>query len=127
MRAATLSAVAAATAWLFATPAAHAPAPDPAAEPTEAPVEIDFGAALPNDPIKPLVYARCDKCHGLRWIANSGGNEQGWAERIVRMNRAGAMVAAEEIPALAAYLARALPERPRPPPPPRRGASARRH
>ena len=127
MRVATLCAAMVAAALLLATSPAHAPAPDPAAEPTEAPVEIDFGAALPNDAIKPLVYARCDKCHGLRWIANSGGTEQGWAERIVRMNRAGAMVPAEEIPGLAAYLARALPERPRPPPPPRRGASARRH
>jgi hypothetical protein len=42
------------------------------------------------------------------------------------MNRAGGMIPAEEIPVLAAYLAKALPERPRPEPPPKRGASARR-
>jgi hypothetical protein len=108
---------------LFAMAAAQVPSSDTPTEFAEAP-PVDEGAALPADPIKPLVYARCDKCHGLRWIANSGGSEQGWTERIVRMNRAGAMIPADEIPALAAYLARALPERPRPPQPQRRGLPA---
>ena len=125
MKPARVAAAAAAAAWLLATAAAQAPAADtPAA--LEPAVPEDSGAALPDDPVKPLVYARCDKCHGLRWIANSGATEEGWTDRIRRMNRAGAMIPEEEIPVLAAYLARALPERPRPPPPPKRGASVRR-
>lgn len=126
MRAATLAAAAVAAAWLFATADAQAPALD---EPTvlAAAPPVDLGAALPDGPVKPLVYARCDHCHGLEWIAKSGGTEEGWTDRIRRMNRAGAMIPPEEIPVLAAYLAKALPERPRPPPAPTRGASARRH
>jgi hypothetical protein len=105
--------------------AAQTPAPDAASELTAAPV-VDPGAVLPDDPAKVLVYARCNHCHGLEWIARSGGNEEGWWSRLRRMNRAGAMIPAEEMPVLAAYLAKALPERPRPPPPPRRGISPRR-
>jgi hypothetical protein len=86
---------------------------------------VDPGAALPDDPVKPLVYARCDHCHGLEWIARSGASLEGWTSRIRRMNRAGALIPAEEIPILAAYLAKALPERPRPPPPPKHRASHR--
>jgi cytochrome c5 len=118
-------AAAVAAAWLLATAAAQSPAPDAPTSVEQRP-SVDLGAALPNDPVKPLVYARCDHCHGLQWIANSGGTEEGWTDRIRRMNRAGAMIPPEEIPVLAAYLAKALPERLRPPPP-KRGASARRH
>lgn len=126
MRPATAAAVAIAAAWLLATAAAQAPAPEAPPEVAEA-APVDVGATLPNDPVKPLVYVRCDHCHGLEWIGKSGATEEGWTDRIRRMNRAGAMIPPEEIPMLAAYLARALPERPRPPPPPKRGASARRH
>ncbi|HET8696129.1 MAG TPA: hypothetical protein VFO94_01510 [Gammaproteobacteria bacterium] len=131
MKPATAAALGLAAAGLLATAAAQTPNTTHAPPSADAPgVEqeppVDYGAALPDDPVKPLVYARCDHCHTLRWIANSGGTEAGWTDRIRRMNRAGAMIPADEIPVLAAYLARALPERPRPPPPPKRGASARR-
>jgi cytochrome c5 len=108
------------------TPESDAP-PEPRSEHdlTLAPI-VDPGAALPDDPAKVLVYARCNHCHGLEWIARSGGSEEGWRSRLRRMNRAGAMIPAEEMPVLAAYLAKALPERLRPPPPPKRGASPRR-
>jgi hypothetical protein len=97
------------------------PAPDAGAAPL-----VDPGAVLPDDPVKPLVYARCNHCHGLEWIARSGANEEGWTSRLVRMNRAGAMIPDDEMPVLAAYLAKALPERLRPPPPPKRGVSPRK-
>ena len=128
MKALAIATTAIAAAWLFASAAAQAPHPDPALESElqQAPLE-DYGAALPDDPAKPLVYARCDHCHSLHWVGNSGATEQGWTDRIRRMNRAGAMIPPEEIPVLAAYLARARPERPRPAPPPKHGASARKH
>jgi len=118
------------SAWLAAAgvsgaqPATFDPAPP---LPDAAATLPDPGSTLPAGPVKPLVLARCDKCHGLTWIEKSGANEQGWTDRIRRMNRAGAMVPAEEIPILAAYLAEALPERPRPSPPPRRHSSSARH
>lgn len=131
MKPAALAAAAVAAGWLFAAAEAQAPHPDPwqqlEPEPgTEETPPEDYGAALPDDPVKPLVYARCDHCHSLHWVGNSGATEDGWTDRIRRMNRAGAMIPPEEIPVLAAYLAKALPERPRPPPPPKRGASARK-
>jgi hypothetical protein len=103
-------------AWLVAAAvAAEEREPEPAAAAAFAPATMaDPGSLLPDGPVKPLVLARCDKCHGLAWIERSGGSEEGWLSRIRRMNRAGAMVPAEEIPILAAYLAQALPERLRP-------------
>jgi len=80
----------------------------------------DPGSLLPDGPVKPLVFAFCDKCHGLAWIERSGGSLDGWTSRLYRMNRAGAMVPVEQIPVIAAYLAQALPERPRPPEPPKK-------
>ena len=73
-------------------------------------------SSLPDAPEKALVLRYCNVCHDIAWIERSGGSERGWTERIRRMNRAGAAVPREQIPALAGYLARALPERPRPPP-----------
>jgi hypothetical protein len=71
-------------------------------------------SALPDAPEKGLVIAYCNICHDLAWIQRSGGSEKGWNERIRRMIRAGATIPPDQIPALAAYLAKALPERPRP-------------
>ena len=70
---------------------------------------------LPDEPTKGLVLAQWNICHDLAWIERSGGTEEGWTDRIRRMIRAGAQVPSEQIPLLAAYLAKALPERPRPP------------
>jgi hypothetical protein len=88
-----------------------------------APTTPDPGVLLPDGPAKPFVLARCNVCHGLEWIARSGGNEEGWTSRIRRMNRAGAMIPPDEVPILSAYLAQALPERLRPVPPPEKRAT----
>lgn len=72
---------------------------------------------LPDAPEKALVVAHCETCHGLRWIERSGATEVGWNERIKRMIRAGSTIPRDQVPAVAAYLAKALPERPRPPKP----------
>jgi hypothetical protein len=99
--------------WLLfcARPAA---AQDDASEP---------GSSLPDEPAKGLVLVLCDKCHGLEWIERSGGSEEGWTSRLRRMNRAGAMIPPEQMALIAAYLAKALPERPAPPEPPKRHSS----
>src|SRR6266403_861184 len=70
-------------------------------------------SALPNAPEKALVLKHCMVCHDLAWVARSGGSEQGWTERLNRMIRAGATIPRDQIPAVAAYLAQTLPERPR--------------
>jgi hypothetical protein len=74
---------------------------------------VDF-ASLPDAPEKQLVRQYCDTCHGLEWIARSGGSEAGWVDRITRMIRSGAKVPREQVPELAAYLAKVLPRRPAP-------------
>ena len=98
---------------LFATPfgsalgAARADASPPPASIT----------ALPPAPERALVERFCTECHGIDWILRSGGTQSGWTDRIQRMIRGGAPVPPEQIPALAAYLAKALPPRPLPPSP----------
>jgi hypothetical protein len=74
----------------------------------------DPAAFLPNAPEKALVLEYCLVCHDLDWIARSGGTKEGWEDRLVRMIRAGATIPRDQIPAVAAYLAKALPPRPRP-------------
>lgn len=68
-------------------------------------------AALPAGPEKAIVLEHCAVCHDIDWIVRSGGTVQGWTDRIQRMIRAGATIPREQIPAVAAYLARALPPR----------------
>jgi hypothetical protein len=77
----------------------------------------DPGSTLPDAPAKGLVLVQCNICHGLAWIERSGADEAGWLDRIRRMIRAGAQIPPEQVPVMAEYLAKALPERPRPPEP----------
>jgi len=114
-------------AWLVAATSAVAQEPEPQPDPESAfapATTPDPGSMLPGGPVKPLVLGYCDKCHGLAWIERSGGSLDGWASRLYRMNRAGAMVPVEQIPVIAEYLAQALPERPRPPEPPKKRSGA---
>jgi len=88
----------------------------PLAYPETEPLALKSGAAaLPEAPEKALVVQYCDVCHGLDWITRSGGTEAGWADRLNRMIRSGATIPREQIPQVAAYLAKALPPRPAPP------------
>jgi mono/diheme cytochrome c family protein len=73
---------------------------------------------LPNASEKALVLKYCKDCHGIDWIVRSGGTVDGWTSRIQRMIRGGAMIPKEQIPSVAAYLAKALPPRAPPPDPP---------
>ena len=70
--------------------------------------------ALPESPEKALVLNYCTVCHDIDWIVRSGATVEGWTDRIQRMIRAGATIPQNQIPAVAAYLAKAFPPRPRP-------------
>ena len=71
-------------------------------------------SCFPDAPEKALVPQYCEVCHDLNWIVRSGGTKEGWEDRLVRMIRAGATIPRNQIPALAAYLAKAFPPRARP-------------
>jgi hypothetical protein len=88
-----------------------------------------MASTLPDEPAKGLVLVECNICHGLEWIERSGANIEGWQSRIHRMIRAGAQIPPEHVPILVEYLARVLPERPKPPPVPPKHAesSSTRH
>ena len=94
------------------TPEAVEPPPEAGVEPGP-----ELASTLPDEPAKGLVLVECNMCHGLEWIERSGANVEGWQSRIRRMIRAGAQIPPEHVPILVEYLARVLPERPRPPPP----------
>lgn len=66
---------------------------------------------LPEGPEKTWVTQYCARCHETAWIGQSGGSEDGWAARIRRMVRRGAIIPPEHIAPLARYLAAALPAR----------------
>ena len=70
-------------------------------------------AALPEAPEKALVLNYCSVCHDIDWVVMSGGTVEGWTDRITRMIRSGATIPKEQIPTVAAYLAKAFPPRPR--------------
>jgi mono/diheme cytochrome c family protein len=73
---------------------------------------------LPNAPEKALVLTHCSVCHDIDWVVMSGGTVEGWTSRLQRMIRAGATIPKDQIPAVAAYLAKAFPPRPRSDTPP---------
>jgi mono/diheme cytochrome c family protein len=82
----------------------------PAPPPPEVPVDESL---FPPGPEREFILDTCQGCHTLNLVARSGGSIEGWSDRLVRMIRAGAPIPREQIPALAAYLAKAFPERPR--------------
>ena len=94
----------------FAAPHAQTPRPPPDSEA----LSRAAAAMLPNAPEKALVMQYCDMCHTLNLVVRSAGTRDGWTDRLNRMIRAGASIPPDQIPAVAAYLAKALPPRPRP-------------
>ena len=108
MHAAGLFVVGSVAAALVLQNASAAPSPNRAPAGT-------FGAlaALPEAPEKAIVLNHCAVCHDIDWIVRSGATVEGWTDRIQRMIRAGATIPREQIPAVAAYLAKAFPPRQR--------------
>jgi hypothetical protein len=70
--------------------------------------------SLPEAPEKVEIMKFCVACHGIERVQHSGGTDAGWQDRIQRMVRWGAQIPPERIVSVAAYLAKALPLRPRP-------------
>ena len=70
---------------------------------------------LPPAPERAIVEQYCQACHHLSRIEKAGGNIEDWTSRIERMIRNGATLPREDIAVVAAYLASALPPRPRAP------------
>lgn len=101
----------AAPAFLFCAAASGAPLSEP---PSDAAAQIEAlnkaaAATLPEAPEKAVIVNMCQNCHTLSWVVRSGATRAGWESRLVRMIRAGAPLTRQEIPALSAYLAKALP------------------
>lgn len=67
---------------------------------------------LPDGPEHALLEQYCQNCHRISRIERAGGSLDGWTSRIERMIRNGSMIPKADVPALASYLAKALPERP---------------
>jgi hypothetical protein len=68
---------------------------------------------LPPAPEREIVAQYCQTCHHLSRIEKAGGNIDDWTSRIERMIRNGATLPREDVAVVAAYLASALPPRPR--------------
>ena len=63
---------------------------------------------------KRLVEQHCVACHDLGRVQNAGGTRSGWTKRLQRMIARGAKLPLQDVPAVAAYLAREFPVRLRP-------------
>lgn len=68
---------------------------------------------LPAAPERALAEKYCQTCHHLTRVEKAGGTVDAWTSRIDRMIKNGATIPAEDVPALASYLADALPPRER--------------
>lgn len=66
---------------------------------------------LPPAPERALVEQYCKTCHHLSRVQKAGGTVEGWTSRIERMIKNGATIPQEDVPAVAGYLASALPIR----------------
>jgi len=76
---------------------------------------------LPAAPERVIVEKYCQTCHHLTRVEKAGGTVEDWTSRIDRMIKNGATIPRADVPTVAAYLAYALPPRPRQPsdlPPP---------
>jgi mono/diheme cytochrome c family protein len=68
---------------------------------------------LPPGPEVVLIEQHCVACHGISRIAKGGGTVAGWTDRLGRMIRFGSTLPRSDITALAVYLAKVFPPRPR--------------
>ena len=69
---------------------------------------------LPDGNGKQVVQTACMECHGLGQVVNSGYDRAGWQLTLERMIMAGAKVPPDQVAAVAEYLTRNVPEKPKP-------------
>jgi hypothetical protein len=95
------------------SPAAPAPSTDaaPAADPAAAePAALTSAAvALPEDPLKHVVFGRCTICHDERYLAEQRLTAEQWQKTVVKMQGFGAPVPDADAAGIASYLARSFP------------------
>ncbi len=69
---------------------------------------------LPEGIGKKTVQTYCVQCHELSTVTRAGYNEQDWLNSVHMMVNVGATLPQNEIPAVAKYLAKNFPEKPKP-------------
>ena len=69
---------------------------------------------LPDGPGKELAAANCNACHSLLSRVGAGYTPEGWHTVMQMMVNQGAVLAADQIAPLEAYLIKSFPERPKP-------------
>ena len=70
--------------------------------------------SLPDGPGKELVVSLCSGCHGLSRVMNSGYPQAHWYTAIRMMQNFGVPIPDDKVNLITDYLARSLPERPKP-------------
>ena len=77
------------------------------------PTALDSTArsVLPEGSEKALIVEYCVSCHTASRIARAGGGVEEWSDRVLRMKRWGSKLPNEDIPKVAAYLAKSFPVR----------------
>lgn len=66
-------------------------------------------SSLPADPARDMVLGRCTICHDESYLPQQRLGVEQWQKTVAKMQGFGAPVAAEEVPVIAAYLARSFP------------------
>ena len=78
------------------------------------PVSLALAQTLPDGAGRDLVGSKCNSCHVLQQRVGGGYTSQGWDTVLRMMVNHGVPIAANEWPAMADYLAKTFPLRPRP-------------
>jgi len=66
----------------------------------------DPGKLLPANPSKDLVLEHCQACHSVTLIVQQRISEKSWTAELVKMEKWGSTLPADQNPAVAAYLAK---------------------
>src|SRR4051812_10542497 len=82
-----------------------------AAVPAPAPQAATDNTGFPDGDSKKLVLDNCGGCHDLDQVKTAKHNEAAWKETLNHMVTYGANMTEAQIPTVAAYLAKAFPEK----------------
>ena len=73
-------------------------------------------SGLPEGPGKTMVESHCVQCHELSTVTRSGYTREEWRNNVAMMMNVGAQIPPSEVDGLVDYLAKSLPEKPKPAP-----------